>query len=59
MAPSRPPQVRVQSAKAIIKDGVELWLKECARCGIEFYGSPENSICNECKGKKKSRLKSA
>ena len=33
-----PPHIKIQRAKAIIMDGVELWLKECARCGREFYG---------------------
>jgi hypothetical protein len=56
---TKPPHLQPERARAVIINGVELRLKECAKCGIEFYGSLENSICNECKGKKKSRRKTA
>jgi hypothetical protein len=55
MSPSQPPHVKVQRAKAIIKDDVELWLKECAKCGKEFYGEAKDSKCERCRGRAKAR----
>jgi hypothetical protein len=38
------PQCRnVERAKAIIQDGKQLFLKECAKCGTEFYGSKDET----------------
>jgi hypothetical protein len=53
MAPGWPLHIRVQRAKAFIKDGIEVWLKVCAKSGAEFYGVTKDSKCGECESKKK------
>jgi hypothetical protein len=47
MPPKLPPHIEVKSAKAIIKDGVVLWLKECAKCGAEFYVAATSCSCHK------------
>jgi len=49
---------KVERAKVIVQDGVELHLKDCTKCGIEFYGAEDQSACGECgKGRKKTKKK--
>jgi hypothetical protein len=55
----KPPHLQPERARAVIINGVELHLKECLKCGTEFYGAVAHSSCNECKGKKKARRKTA
>jgi hypothetical protein len=55
----RPAHLQPKRAKVVIINGVEMHLRECSKCGIEFYGSLEHSSCNECGGKKKARRKTA
>jgi hypothetical protein len=45
----------VQRAKTIILDGVELQLKQCVKCDIEFYGSARQLKCGECRKVKRKR----
>jgi hypothetical protein len=59
MAPSLPPHVEVKRAKVIIKDGVELWLQACVKCGKDYYGVTQESKCEGCRRKKKARRKTA
>jgi predicted Zn-ribbon and HTH transcriptional regulator len=54
MAPTRPPHIQPKRAKALIIDGIELSLKQCEKCGNEFYGSKTDSECEDCRSKKKS-----
>jgi hypothetical protein len=50
------PQFRkIECAKVIILDGKELFLKECAKCGTEFYGSKDEKRCERCRKKKSNR----
>jgi hypothetical protein len=40
------PQFRnVERGKVIILDGKELFLKECAKCGTECYGTKDETRC--------------
>jgi hypothetical protein len=47
--------VKVERAKVMVKDGLALHLKACAKCGIEFYGTEGEVKCEACRGKKKRR----
>jgi Zn finger protein HypA/HybF involved in hydrogenase expression len=47
---------KIERAKVVVKDGVTLYLKSCAKCGNEFYGTEDRPICDTC-GKKKKKLK--
>jgi hypothetical protein len=40
--------------QAIILDGKELFLKECAKCDAEFYGQKEETRCEKCRKRKKN-----
>jgi len=46
---------KVQRAKSVILDGQHLFLKECAKCGGDFYGTEKRTRCDECAGKKRRR----
>ncbi|MGA8450809.1 MAG: hypothetical protein WB707_11310, partial [Candidatus Acidiferrales bacterium] len=46
---------KVQRAKSVILDGRHLFLKECARCGCDFYGTERETRCDECVGKRRKR----
>jgi Zn finger protein HypA/HybF involved in hydrogenase expression len=48
---------KVERAKAIIENGVELTLKECAKCGAEFYGSKAQIQCENCRTTRKKRVR--
>lgn len=45
----------VHRAKAVILKGVHLFLKECAKCGSDFYGVEKQTCCDECAGKRRKR----
>ncbi len=45
----------VHRAKSVILKGVHLFLKECTKCGSDFYGIEKQMYCNECAGKKRKR----
>lgn len=45
----------VQRAKSIVLDGVELQLKQCVKCDIEFYGGASQLKCGECRKIKRKR----
>jgi hypothetical protein len=44
---------KVERAKVIILDGKELFLKECAKCGTEFYASEDETRREKCRKRKK------
>jgi hypothetical protein len=46
---------KIQRAKSVILDGQHLFLKECAKCGGDFYGREKQTHCNECAGKRRTR----
>jgi len=50
---NRPVFAKVQRAKSVIVNGQHLFLKECRKCGGDFYGVEEQIRCDECLGKKK------
>jgi hypothetical protein len=39
---------RIKYAKSVILNGRQLFLKECAKCGDDFYGVAKQTRCNEC-----------
>jgi hypothetical protein len=43
---------KIQRAKAIIKDGIELHRKECASCGNEFFATKTQTKCEDCRKRK-------
>ncbi len=47
--------MKVQRAKSLILNGQQLFLKECKKCGLDFYGTERQTRCDECAGKKRKR----
>jgi len=45
----------VQQAKSVILKGVHLFLKECAKCGSDFYAIEKQTCCDQCTGKRRKR----
>ena len=45
--------MKVQRANLVILNGRRLFLKECAKCGSDFYGTEKQTRCDECAGKKR------
>jgi predicted Zn-ribbon and HTH transcriptional regulator len=39
---------KIEHAKSVILNGQQLFLKECAKCGIEFYATEKQTRCSEC-----------
>jgi predicted Zn-ribbon and HTH transcriptional regulator len=39
---------RIKHAKSVVLNGQQLFLKECAKCGIEFYATEKQTRCSEC-----------
>jgi rRNA maturation endonuclease Nob1 len=52
--PKLPPHIKIQRAKAFIKDGIERFLKRCEKCGNETYLAENQTLCEAC-GKKLNR----
>jgi hypothetical protein len=46
---------KVQRAESVIVNGKHLFLKECKKCGGDFYGTEKQTRCDECLGKRKKR----
>jgi len=44
---------KVERAKVIIENGVELTLKACAKCKVELYGDVKITRCEACRKKRK------
>ena len=40
----------VDRAEFVILKGMKLFLKECAKCGSDFYGIEKQTCCGECTG---------
>jgi hypothetical protein len=47
--------MKIQRAKSVILNGQHLFLKECAKCGSDFYGTQKQTRCDECVGKRRKR----
>ena len=52
---NRPIFAKIQRARSVIVDGKHLFLKECTKCGGDFYGVEKQTRCDECLGQKKKR----
>lgn len=39
---------KIEHAKSVILNGQQMFLKECAKCGIEFYAIEKQTRCSEC-----------
>jgi len=48
--------MKVQRAKSVVLNGQQLFLKECAKCGSDFYGNEKQTRCDECAGKRRKRV---
>jgi len=46
---------RVQHAQSLIVHGKHLFLKECNKCGGDFYGVEKQMRCDECLSNSKQR----
>jgi predicted Zn-ribbon and HTH transcriptional regulator len=46
---------KVHRAESVIVHGKHLFLKECKKCGMDFYGVEKQSRCDECVGTRKKR----
>jgi hypothetical protein len=44
---------KLQRAKSVVLDGQHLFLKECAKCESDFYGTEKRTRCDECMGKRR------
>jgi hypothetical protein len=44
---NRPIFRKIQRAKSVILDGKQLFLKECKKCGADFYGVEKQTRCDE------------
>jgi len=47
--------MKIQRAKSVILNGQHLFLKECAKCGSDFYVTERETCCDECAAKKRKR----
>jgi hypothetical protein len=47
--------MKVQRAKSTILSEQHLFLKECAKCGADFYGVEKQTRCDECAGNGRKR----
>ncbi len=45
----------VDRAEFVILKGMKLFLKECAKCGSDFYDIEKQTCCGECAGKRRKR----
>jgi hypothetical protein len=50
-----PVVAKVQRAESVIVHGKHLFLKECKKCGGDFYGAEKQTRCDECFAKRKKR----
>jgi len=46
---------KVQRAHSVIVHGKHMFLKECKKCGSDFYGVEKQTRCDECLGMRKKR----
>jgi hypothetical protein len=44
---------KVERAKSVIQNGVELLFKKCSKCKTEFYGTADQTKCDAYRSKKK------
>jgi len=44
-----------QRAQSVIVHGKHLFLKECKKCGGDFYGVEKQTRCDECAERKRKR----
>jgi predicted Zn-ribbon and HTH transcriptional regulator len=44
---------KVQRAPSVIVHGKHMFLKECKKCGGDFYGVEKQTRCDECLGTRK------
>jgi hypothetical protein len=49
---NRPIFKKIERAQSVIVQGRHLFLKECKKCGTDFYGVEKQTRCNECVGRK-------
>jgi hypothetical protein len=52
---NRPIFRKIQRAQSVIVHGQHLFLKECNKCGTDFYGLEKQTRCDECASKKGKR----
>jgi hypothetical protein len=50
-----PVVAKVRRAQSVIVHGKHLFLKECKKCGGDFYGGEKQTRCGECAGRKGKR----
>jgi hypothetical protein len=50
-----PPHGKVLRAKAVILNGVELFLQPCESCGEETYREKNRRFCESCQKKKQKK----
>lgn len=46
---------KIEHAKSVVLNGQQMFLKECAKCGIEFYAAEKQTRCSECIANRLSR----
>jgi len=44
---------KAQRAQSVIVHGKQLFLKECRKCGCDFYAVEKQARCDECFAKRK------
>ena len=56
--PNRPPHLKIQRAKIFVDDAGVKVLTECSSCGKEKYIIEGQTVCEECRSKRKRKAKS-
>jgi hypothetical protein len=48
-----PIYMKIPRANSVILDGKHLFLEECAKCELDFYGVAKQTRCDECSQNRK------
>ena len=57
--PKHPPHLKIQRAKVIVDDEEQKFLTTCDSCGKEKYIIKGQTVCEECRSKRKRNFNSA
>jgi hypothetical protein len=57
--PKHPSHIRIQPAKAFVDDSGRMVLIECESCGQEKYLAERQTVCEECRSKRRPKKSQA
>jgi len=55
--PKHPPHLKIQRAKAFVDATGRMVLIECESCGQEKYVAEGQTVCDDCRSKRKRKVK--